>query len=444
MLRYEITGGPAFLLIEPCDGIFEALRLAREHGVASQLIDRDSDDYEAPPDAVPDPHAIDRIGYEAYVNEVSAAFRDGPTSPEDELREATMAFHLSRLLEQHERVLFVCGLAHAARVRKRLEGPVARPLGRTKRTRRPGLSPAPRQLARSVVGAGTRARSLRSRGERGSRYPPPTKQVVTRSRAISSPAARERMEKDDGERLGAHPIRVALQFARNQAIARGGSPPISSSSPSPRAASLPTILHGTSGISASPILTRPIVPISRSIGSRSTSFNTARADSGFAGAQDAAPRPSLVRSRRKEPTPGAWGDPLARPVHLQLPARRSAHRSLRRLPEEARQEPARAERARVAPFVSGFGDGIDLRETIKNLVDDGRIYVREDQASPGDVGAVCVVFDAEDKAQNRYSWTVTWQGEHEDESDMALYATPPGTTAWSVRKSAARNTAAFS
>jgi len=83
------------------------------------------------------------------------------------------------------------------------------------------------------------------------------------------------------------------------------------------------------------------------------------------------------------------------------------------------------EGARVAPFVSGFGDGIDLRETIKNLLHDGRIHVREEQASPGNVGAVCVVFDAEDR-QNRYSWAVTWQGEHEAESDMALYATPPG------------------
>ena len=30
-----------------------------------------------------------------------------------------------------------------------------------------------------------------------------------------------------------------------------------------------------------------------------------------------------------------------------------------------------AERARVAPFVSTFGDGIDLRETIRNLLTTG-------------------------------------------------------------------------
>ena len=113
VLRYEMPDGPAFLLVEPCDGIFEALRLAREHQVPWHLVDRDSDRYDAPRDALPDPHAIDRIGYEAYVEKVAPVFLEEAISSEDELREATMAFHLSRLLEEHEKVLFVCGLGHA-------------------------------------------------------------------------------------------------------------------------------------------------------------------------------------------------------------------------------------------------------------------------------------------------------------------------------------------
>src|SRR2546429_1551611 len=39
VVRYELSDGPAFLLVEPCDGIFEALRLAREHDVPSVLVD---------------------------------------------------------------------------------------------------------------------------------------------------------------------------------------------------------------------------------------------------------------------------------------------------------------------------------------------------------------------------------------------------------------------
>ena len=78
----------------------------------------------------------------------------------------------------------------------------------------------------------------------------------------------------------------------------------------------------------------------------------------------------------------------------------------------------------MAPFLSGFGDGIDVRETIRNLCHDGRIFVREERVAPGDVGAVCFVFEPDDR-DGRYLWTMTWQGEHEEESDMALYATPP-------------------
>src|SRR5258706_7934461 len=87
VLRYETAAGPTFLLVEPCDGVFEALRLAREIGVPSHLVDRDCDSYEPQTDAVPDPHAVERIGYERYVAEVSRALPD-KTSPEDDLREA--------------------------------------------------------------------------------------------------------------------------------------------------------------------------------------------------------------------------------------------------------------------------------------------------------------------------------------------------------------------
>src|SRR4051812_38384618 len=105
----QADGTAAFLLVEPCDGIFEALRLAREHGVPAHLVDRDSDGYTPLVDAVPDPYAVTRIGYDAYVAEVAPLLGAARSSPEDDLREATMAFHLSRLAETHHRILFVCG-----------------------------------------------------------------------------------------------------------------------------------------------------------------------------------------------------------------------------------------------------------------------------------------------------------------------------------------------
>src|SRR4051812_47615076 len=108
VLRYDQKEGPAFLLVEPGDGVFEALRLARERAVPSHLVDRDCDHYLDQHDALPDPHAMERIGYQAYVAQVAAHFGRQSPSVEDELRESTMAFHLQALLRVHRKVLFVC------------------------------------------------------------------------------------------------------------------------------------------------------------------------------------------------------------------------------------------------------------------------------------------------------------------------------------------------
>jgi hypothetical protein len=425
VVRWELPEGPAFLLVEPCDGIFEALRLAREHDVPSFLVDRDSDQYLPHDDALPDPHAVERVGYEAYTARVSAALA-GKTSHEDELREATMAFHLSRLSERYERILFVCGLAHVARVKDKLTRPVARPLGRAKRD---GVqvfhlhADSSREVLSEpgyVQGLFEAWRSEPSRAERPASLA--DRHALSRDLLL---LARDRMQREDGEKLPPQPLRIALQFARNQALARGAL--------APDLYELTIAARGVAsddfawhvwdlGVSYPHQTDAPDLAVHRLTldelhqGARRLWFRRRIKTRRHA--------LRLVRARKKEPAPGAWGDPLHEPYICSYP------------PEDLRIEAygdylkkrgkglLAAERARVAPFISGFGDGIDLRETIRNLMHDGRVHVREEQASPGNVGAVCVIFDAEDKA-GRYSWTVTWQGEHEEESDMALYATPP-------------------
>jgi len=55
---------------------------------------------------------------------------------------------------------------------------------------------------------------------------------------------------------------------------------------------------------------------------------------------------------------------------------------------------------------------------------EGRVYVRERGRAPGAAGAVVVIFDA-DRTTGEYPYLMTWIGEHEQESDMAFYATDP-------------------
>jgi hypothetical protein len=335
-----------------------------------------------------------------------------------------MAFHLSRLLEQHQKVLFVCGLGHAARVEEKLRRSVARPIGRTKRQ---GVQVfhLHQDSSREVLSEPGYVQALFESWRKSATAPSHEEAARYRIHRDLISAARDRMEKEDGERLPAHPIRLALQFARNQAIARGGL--------APDLFELTIAARGVAsddfawhvwdlGVSYPYQTDRPDLAVYRLTldelqhDARRLWFRRRRK------ARRHALR--LVRARKKEPTPGAWGDPLRDPYICSYPPEDLRIEAYGDYLKKRGKSLLAAERARVAPFVSGFGDGIDLRETIKNLVHDGRIHVREEQATPGNVGAVCVVFDAEDR-NDRYSWAVTWQGEHEEESDMALYATPP-------------------
>ena len=86
------------------------------------------------------------------------------------------------------------------------------------------------------------------------------------------------------------------------------------------------------------------------------------------------------------------------------------------------------EAGRSLPFSSSIEDGIDTKETIRHWPEK-KLYVKVRGKPPGGVGSIVVVFD-EDKAEEgekyeeKFPWRATWLGEHSQESDMALYATP--------------------
>lgn len=81
------------------------------------------------------------------------------------------------------------------------------------------------------------------------------------------------------------------------------------------------------------------------------------------------------------------------------------------------------ERKRSEPFVVSLLDGIDIRETLRNLHED-RVYVQELGRAPGEAGSVVVIFDRDLKG-HRFPHCMTWLGEDDQESDMAFYSTNP-------------------
>jgi len=84
--------------------------------------------------------------------------------------------------------------------------------------------------------------------------------------------------------------------------------------------------------------------------------------------------------------------------------------------------------SRTAPFTTSLEDGIDTKETIRNW-HQKKLFVKIQGRPLGPTGSVVVVFDEdspqeeEESHKEQFLWKTTWQGEHNQESDMAFYAT---------------------
>jgi len=128
-------------------------------------------------------------------------------------------------------------------------------------------------------------------------------------------------------------------------------------------------------------------------------------------------------NRRREKRPGEWLEAFNDPSICSYPPEDLVIEDYGRFLKKKGAKQLSDEQCRVEPFTVSMLDGIDMRETLRNI-HEGRIYVRQQERVKGGVGSVVVVFD-EDRRGDRYPYLMTWLGEHAQESDMAFYATEP-------------------
>lgn len=420
----EADGKPAYLVVEPTEPVIEALRWAHELGRAAHFVDRDTEGYAAHDEAWPHPYAARRIGYDAFIGPcVDAA---PPPSDHDRAREATMAHHVQAIAARHERVALVVGAAHARRVAELADTPQPRPLGRTKRE---GVlvHHLAADSAREVMAEMPYlcAAYEAARAAPGADAWSATDRYDVASRLLRAARDRHRAERD--EHLGPAALATALRFARNFALLEGALAP-----------DLYHLVVGARGVADDNFAWQtwdlatlwPHEPARLDLPSLRLTL------------EDLARRGRLLRLRRtrvlarrvlrlvkeraRERRPGEWRDAWRGAFTCSYPPEDVAvegfgatlkKRALAVLSEEA---------ARTEPFTTSLLDGLDMRETIRNWHVDGRPYVRERRPARGRVGSVVVVFDEDAGAKERFPFTMTWQGEHEQESDMALYSTPSG------------------
>lgn len=133
-------------------------------------------------------------------------------------------------------------------------------------------------------------------------------------------------------------------------------------------------------------------------------------------------RPRGLKDRPKERYPGEWARQIDGDAICSYPPEDLVVEDYGRMLRQKARSMLSEDRTHVEPFKTSLLDGIDVRETIRNW-HRGEIWVRRSERLAGDVGAVIVVFDED--PEDRCTYLTTWLGEHQNESDMAFYSTPP-------------------
>ena len=133
-------------------------------------------------------------------------------------------------------------------------------------------------------------------------------------------------------------------------------------------------------------------------------------------------KPTGLKPRKREKNPGEWARQTTGDAICSYPPEDIVIEEYGRFVKQKAKAILSEERVRVEPFTTSVLDGIDIRETIRNW-HRRKIFVRQADRLAGDVGAVVIIFDEDH--EERYTYQTTWLGEHQNESDMAFYSTPP-------------------
>ena len=469
VLAYQFREQSVFLIIEPADPLIEGARLALEHCIPLQLIDIDLDSYPSHPEQLPDSYAVQRIGLEPFYREVARSYQGTDPGQEDQRRERAMAFRLQQLSADHERVLFICGMYHLERIRLLFDQPLAQPLTRTRRdgitlsnlhpdcchevlaeypflsavyeTRRSPLPPEPpaagpslrksfnafelilggkKSIPEEEVLAESVRRSARRTGTEGEM---PDRQRIMLLLFLE--AARH-YSQETGDKVEYWQKRSFFRFARNYALlSRALLPDLYQMLAAARGCLDDNFAYAFFRLASCYPWQREVSDLPTLRLSAADLWSATRRIRFRPKEQQRGKGRSSIKmlKRKKERTPGDWLEGFDNPSICSYPPEdlsiEEYGRNLKRVGARQLSE----EQSRTEPFTASLLDGIDMRETIRNL-HEGKIYVRENKRLKSSIGCVVVVFD-DDREGSRFPYCMTWLGEHDQESDMAFYATPP-------------------
>ena len=462
-------------VVAPGDPMVEALRWAAEHERPTVLIDPDVRYRGQHFEPFPDPHAMHEIGAETYVEITRRLAAEHPPDAADELRERGMAHHLQQAAAAAGgTILALVGAVHATRVADLLAGPTAPPLARQYRTsvfirnlhpddltavlRDPPLAHAVHEslrqtdLPREPEFQETLSRRIELE-RHGLRIigGEPVADEAERAEAVAFWAAHNahRVTRDgrrvvDRAALSGVVWRVAAASWEEQT--KNSSPPWQRSSFfdfARRHARIQGLLVpglyewtvaargvGDDNLAWEAFAAARCYPWQRP----QAEVETARIDGEMLdlGTRSVRFRRRFFKVKRRlvpvraRPTtddPAEWLNAFDLTGICSYPPEDIVVEDYGRYLKQRAVGILSAENRRSEPFTTSMLDGLDLRETLLRW-HEGRVWVTELGRAPGSAGAVVAIFD-DDPAGTDYPYHLSWLGEHEQESDMALYSTDP-------------------
>ncbi len=441
VLYQEKDGTYVYLPVEPTDGLVEAVRLGSEYQTPVFFVDRDTEGYSRHHEPMPDSYSMTKIGYTAYCEAYCQITAGRAVSPEDQLREATMAYHLRHLRKDYADILFVCGLAHYANVRQLVDSPQAQPLGRVKRE---GVVIANlhENSSREIM---SEIPFLAAEYERTRTSMEALDRLKIQEDLIQQ--ARDQHLLNSKEDMTLQQLSILRKFARNYALIQQQLTPdfyqlvvaargavndnyayevwdLGSEYPwqdkNPRFATIE--LRGEDLY-----LNQKKIRFHRK-------FRTLR--------KRLVPVP--VKTRKKEKRKGEWKEQWEGMHICSHPPEDIVVEGYGHYIQKKAIKMLTEKNHRTVPFTSSLLDGIDIRETIRNWHEQ-KLYVIKNVPVQGKVGSVVIIFDEDNpndcqssivnrqlsivnsqSSIEKYPWKITWLGEHQEESDMAFYGTPTG------------------
>lgn len=457
-----------YLLVEPADPLVEAARQALELGLPLHFVDVDIDNYPRHHEQLPDSYSICRIGLEAYYQEYLKSSVDLLPCLEDVRREQGMVYRLQKLAQNHKRILYVCGMSHLERVKHAFNIPQAAPMERLRRDgvtvwnlhpdscreilaefsflssvyeyRRTSLPEEPKESGTGLrkrfhvlelINGGKQEVSedklLDNAIQRSARHVGSEGTFLDRQRVIYRLfcEASRHYRQETGEVVHIWQKRAFFKFARNYALQNDQLiPDLFQLLAAARGCIDDNFAYAFCRLATfypwqsenSDLATITVSPEEIWGGSRHIRFRPRqKRNKGLS-------RMGLLK-RKREKRPGEWLEGFDDPSICSYPPEDIAIEDYGRFLKSKGNMQLSEELSRSEKFSTSLLDGIDMRETLRNI-HEGSIYVREQQRAKGGVGCLVVIFD-EDRRNERYPYCMTWLGEHEQESDMAFYATEP-------------------